>query len=141
MNRLAGCTWLLLPALLFGLSTVAAADGVTSEVLVKSTKSWNGAPLPAWPAGQPEITIARIRVEPGVKLPMHDHPVIIAGVLLSGSLTVATEDGQTLKLGPGDPIVEVVNTWHYGANEGTEPTEIIVFYAGSEGMPLSRARE
>ncbi|MDY7002072.1 MAG: cupin domain-containing protein, partial [Thermodesulfobacteriota bacterium] len=27
-------------------------------------------------------------------------------------------------------IVEVVNTWHYGKNEGNETAEIIVFYAG-----------
>ncbi|MBC8438328.1 MAG: hypothetical protein H8D87_01385, partial [Deltaproteobacteria bacterium] len=28
--------------------------------------------------------------------------------------------------GAGDPIVEVVNTWYYGKNEGIEPVDIIL---------------
>ena len=64
---------------------------------------------------------------------MHTHPVINAGVLVSGELTVITDSGQTLHLKPGDPIVEVVDTWHYGKNEGTDPADIIVFYAGEKG--------
>jgi len=38
---------------------------------------------------------------------------------------------------PYDPIVEVVNTWHYGRNEGDKPAEIIVFYAGEKGDPVT----
>jgi quercetin dioxygenase-like cupin family protein len=37
----------------------------------------------------------------------------------------------------GDSIVEVVNKWHYGINEGNEPAEIIVFYAGIKGKPVT----
>jgi len=39
----------------------------------------------------------------------------------------------------GEPIVEVVNTLHYGINEGTVPAEIVVFYAGAAGTPISNA--
>jgi hypothetical protein len=59
--------------------------------------------------------------------------VINAGVLMSGQLTVETTDGKVLHLKAGDPIVEVVNTLHYGINEGTVPAEIVVFYAGTVG--------
>jgi len=40
----------------------------------------------------------------------------------------------------GDPIVEVVNTWHYGINEGNETAEIIVFYSGikDESVTIKR---
>jgi quercetin dioxygenase-like cupin family protein len=68
---------------------------------------------------------------------LHQHPVINAGVLLQGELTVETNEGKTLHLKAGDPIVEVVNTWHYGINEGDEPAEIIVFYAGVQGKPIT----
>jgi quercetin dioxygenase-like cupin family protein len=63
--------------------------------------------------------------------------VINAGVLLSGQLTVLTRDGKTLHLTAGDPIVEVVNTLHYGINQGAVPAEIVVFYAGTIGTPIT----
>ena len=103
---------------------------ITVKQLAKTTKSWNGATLPAYQKGQPEITILRISIEPNAKLPIHEHPVINAGVLLKGELTVHTLSGKTLNMKAGDPIVECVDTWHYGANEGTNVAEIIVFYAG-----------
>ena len=105
--------------------------------LVKNTKSWNGKFLPAYPQGQPEITILRISIPAGSQLETHSHPVINAGVLISGELTVMTTDGKTLYLKAGDPIVEVVNTLHYGINEGNVPAEIIVFYAGVIDMPIT----
>ena len=107
------------------------------EVLSKTSASWNGKALPDYPEGTPEITILKVIIPPGVELPVHEHPVINAGVMLKGRLTVVTEDGKTLHLKAGDTIVEVVNTWHYGKNEGDEPVEIIVFYAGVQGSPIT----
>jgi quercetin dioxygenase-like cupin family protein len=97
--------------------------------LARSARSWDGNPLPPYPQGQPQVTILRIGIPAGVRLDMHRHPVINAGVLLAGELTVVAADGKTLHLKAGDPIVEVVDTLHYGINEGTVPAEIIVFYA------------
>lgn len=93
--------------------------------------------MPDYAKGKPEITIAKITVPPKVQLPLHKHPVISAGVLLKGELTLTTEENKTLHLSAGDSIVEVVDTWHYGKNEGNEPTEIIVFYAGTRGAPIT----
>ena len=50
---------------------------------------------------------------------------------------MVTEDNNILHMKAGDPIVEVVNTWHYGKNEGNEPAELIVFYAGIQGTPIT----
>jgi quercetin dioxygenase-like cupin family protein len=109
---------------------------VTKE-LIKTTQSWDGKLLPGYPQGQPEITILRISIPAGARLHTHHHPVINAGVLLSGQLMVVTRDGKTLHLKAGDPIVEVVNTVHYGFNEGTVPAEIMVFYVGVAGRPIT----
>lgn len=106
------------------------AKAVKTDILSKSTQSWNGKDLPIYPAGAPEITILKITIPPGVTLPMHTHPVINAGVLVRGELTVYTEAGNILHLKEGEALVEVVDTWHYGKNEGKSPAEIIVFYAG-----------
>lgn len=107
------------------------------DVLAKTTSSWNGGILPAYSKGQPEVTILRIIIPPKMQLPLHQHPVINAGVLLKGELTVVTKDNKTIQLKAGDPIVEVVNTWHYGKNEGNKPAEIIVFYAGIQNKPIT----
>lgn len=110
---------------------------VEVEVLAKTSSSWDGEDLPGYTNGKPEITVLRIVIQQGVELPLHKHPVINAGVLLKGELTVVTEDNETLHLKAGDSIVEVVDKWHYGKNEGDEPAEIIVFYAGILDMPIT----
>jgi quercetin dioxygenase-like cupin family protein len=115
----------------------ASEDSISSKQLVKTTKSWDGECLPAYPQGQPEITIRRITIPAGARLETHRHPVINAGILLSGKLTVVSTDGKTLHLKAGDPIVELVNTLHYGINQGKVPAEIVVFYAGTVGTPIT----
>jgi len=110
---------------------------IMSEVLVQSGESWDGSPLPAYTQGQPEVSVVKITIPPGVALPMHKHPYMNAGVLLSGELTVRTENGQIRHLRAGEALIEVVNTWHYGANEGDVPAEILVVYAGEAGMPFT----
>ena len=112
-------------------------NNIVVEQLAKSSKSWDGDALPEYPQGQPEVTILRIKIPAGAKLEIHNHPVINAGVLLAGELTIVAEDNKTLDLKAGDSIVELVNKKHYGKNEGTETAEIIVFYAGVENKPIT----
>ncbi|WP_313950872.1 cupin domain-containing protein [Accumulibacter sp.] len=111
--------------------------GVSVDRLAKTSSSWDGTPLPAYPKGRPEVTILRITIPVGTVLPMHEHLVINAGVLLSGELTVTSEDNEKLVLKAGDPIVELVNKWHFGKNTGSTPAEILVFYAGSQDTPIT----
>ena len=107
--------------------------------LIKTTQSWDGENLPAYPKGKPEITILRISIPAGAQLKTHSHPVINAVVLISGQLTVVTKDGKTLHLKAGDPFVEVVNRLHYGINQGKVPAELVVFYAGVTNTPITVA--
>ena len=119
----------------------ALADGepasVTVRTLVQSTRSWNGTPLPAYPSGQPEVTVLHITIPPGVALPMHQHPVINAGLLIRGQLLVTSATGASLQLKAGQGLIEMVNQPHYGTNNGTEPAEIVVVYAGVKGQPIT----
>ncbi len=120
------------------ISLAAGAEAQTKvEVLAKATKSWNGKELPRYSWGRPEITILRISIPPHTDLAWHEHPYINAGVMISGELTVITEKHDTLHLHAGDPIVEVVDTWHFGKNEGDETVDIIVFYAGVKGKEIT----
>jgi len=113
------------------------SDSIRVEVLTKTSSSWNGDALLNYESGNPEVTILRITIPAGMQLPMHRHPVINAGYLLKGKLTVMTEDGNSSEFEAGDTIMELVNKWHYGKNESDEEAEIVVFYAGVEGTPIT----
>jgi len=135
-------------SILFGfilISLIGCESNKINEIevttLAKTTESWNGTQLPKYLDGNAEITILKIIIPPKTKLPLHKHPEINAGVLLKGSLRVISTDNDTLNLKAGEPIIELVNTWHYGENLGTEPAEIIVFYAGVEGTPITVLKE
>ncbi|MBC7654752.1 MAG: cupin domain-containing protein [Oligoflexus sp.] len=105
--------------------------------LAESIQSWNGDKLPSYPTGQPKITILKIIIPPHQKLDLHKHLVINAGILLKGVLTVFDEKNNMLELKAGDSIIELVNKYHYGENKGDEPAEIMVFYAGVVGTPIT----
>ncbi len=124
---------LLLTSQVFAEST----SDIRVDVLAKSSYSWDNSLLTEFTKGTPEITILRIFIPPGAVLPMHKHPVINAGVMINGELTVFTEDKKTLHLKAGDAIIEVVNKWHYGKNEGNKTAEIIIFYASTTDMPIT----
>lgn len=130
-------TFLTSSFLLFSCGKEKPASGnPVSELVAESYLSWNGDSLPAYPAGKPKISIVKVTIPPHSELPKHHHPVINAGVLLKGELTVVDIHGNILEMKAGDPIIEVVNTIHYGVNNGDEPAEILVFYAGAEGTEI-----
>jgi len=112
-------------------------NSIDVKVLAKTSSSWEGSALPSYLKGIPEITILKVIIPPKTALPIHKHPVINAGILLKGELTVVTEKNEILHLKAGDAIVEVVNKWHNGRNEGNENAEILVFYAGVQNTPIT----
>jgi quercetin dioxygenase-like cupin family protein len=132
-------TLYLVTILLFA-STLALSHetgNIKVDVLAKTSRSWDGTPLKEYAKGTPEVTILRVVIPPKTKLPIHKHPYMNAGVLTKGKLTVVTKDKKVLELKAGDPIVEVLDKWHYGENKSDEPAEIIVIYAGIKGKPIT----
>ena len=116
-----------------------SADGkqVKVEQLLKTSQSWDGTDLPAYPYAEPEITMLKVTIPVGVTLDMHKHLVINAAYMLRGHLKVISATGDELELKAGDTIAEMVNSWHQGMNIGAEPVEIVVFYAGAKGTALT----
>ncbi|MGI9228348.1 MAG: cupin domain-containing protein [Gammaproteobacteria bacterium] len=115
----------------------AQAEEIKVEVLAKSGKSWDGATLPNYPQGEPEMTIVKVTLPPRSQTPVHKHPFILGGIVLKGELTVITEENKTMHFKTGDAVLEVVNTWHQGNNDTDETVEILVFYVGIKGEPVS----
>ena len=111
-----------------------------SEKVIQTTTHWNGQSIKPIHIDHPQVTILRITIPAGEKLQMHKHPVLNIGYLTKGELTVRSEKGDELVLKPGDPIVELVNEWHYGESTGSEDAEIVVTYVGdkTDGLSVSK---
>ena len=107
------------------------------EVLVRSRTVWNGVELAPADLKNPEVSVVRITIPVGEKLPMHKHPLINVAYVLKGVLTVHMEDGASKTVRAGEALVEVVDAWHYGENTGNEPVELVVTYVGEAGAVLT----
>jgi len=110
---------------------------VKKEVLLQSSKSWNGLPMPSYLKGTPQCTILKITVPPHSRLSTHTHPMMNAGVVVKGELHVVDCDGNEITLHEGEPVLECVGKLHYGENLTDEETVLYMFYAGVEGVELS----
>ena len=129
---------LSIPLVLAGCMNATPERSTTeSRIVLQSNASWDKTPYRAYPQGQPELTIQKVSIPANTALQWHRHAAPNAGYVLSGQLTIELKDrSETLKLNAGDALAEVVDIMHRGV-AGSEPVELLVFYAGSPGMPLS----
>ena len=125
------CLFIALMLVSFG--SVAA----TSETVIQTQTHWNGRAIQPLNIKNPMVTMLRITIPAGEKLVMHKHPILNVGYLTKGELTVRSDNGDVLVLKPGDPIVELVDTWHYGESTGKTDAEIVVTYVGEKDDELS----
>ena len=110
---------------------------VQTTELIRTSQSWDGAQLPDYPAGQPEIVGVKYVIPAGQKLGVHHHPSLNFGILVQGELTIVADDGAEKTVHEGEAIVEMVNTLHHGENRGTRPVILYMFYASQPNLPLA----
>ena len=118
-------------------SSQQSASGVKIETLLKTDKSWDGTPYKAYPSGPPQLSVLKIELPAHAVLPWHTHPMPNAGYVVSGEITVEKKDGEKQTVRAGQVLPETVGSVHRGV-VGDSPVTLIVFYAGTEGMPLSQ---
>ncbi|GAB3627667.1 hypothetical protein PTE30175_02360 [Pandoraea terrae] len=124
--------------LLAGPLPALANPELQTETLLRSTTAWDGTPYTAYPPGQPELTVLKIVVPSHTTLAWHRHPSPNAGYILSGKLIVEKKKGGVQRvLTQGQVLPELVGALHRGRT-GSSPAELIVFYAGAEGVPLTQ---
>lgn len=115
---------------------------VKSVELLKTSQSWDGAELPDYLQGKPELRVLKVVVPPHCSLPKHHHDVMSYGVVNKGALTLVREsDKKEITVQQGGAVVETVGTVHHGENRGNDTVEVIVFYLSQESMPLSVSDE
>jgi quercetin dioxygenase-like cupin family protein len=140
-NFLTACIGLLLVASIASAGAkepAAELPAVQIKELMRSGASWDGVPYTAYPSGAPEITVLQITIAPHSALGWHTHPMPNAAYVLSGEITVEKKStGEKKLITKGQVLPEMVNELHRGVT-GDAPVVLIVFYAGTKGMPLSQ---
>lgn len=152
----------ILTALFIAATTLALALGRTVESLPEAAQTTPAAGIPGLesriyaaaspaPVADAELALGRVTVDPGATIPPHEHPGTQIADILSGELTYTVLTGQvaivgadgaeltinageTLRLRPGDAVVEQPGALHTARNEGNEPVVIVLatlFPAGS----------
>ena len=114
-----------------------SAYSAEKETILKTTSTWDNVEYKKLKIKKPEVTVLRIIIDIGEQLPMHKHDLVNVAYVKKGTLTVVTDKNEEITLHEGESLPELVGKYHYGKNTGNEPVELIVFYIGEKGTPLS----
>ena len=123
------------------LCTAGVSYSAEKEVLLKTTSTWDNAQYQKLKIKNPEATVLKIVIGVNEELPMHKHDLVNIAYVKKGTLTVITDDNKEITLHEGEVLPELIGKYHYGKNTGSEPIELIVFYLGQKGTPLSVNKE
>ena len=134
MQKLMKLTFVFLVTILFITNPAFCAE---KDVLLKTTSTWDSAEYKKLKIKKPEVTVLKIVINVGEELPMHKHDLVNVAYVKKGTLTVITDKNQSITLHEGEVLPELIGKYHYGKNTGNEPVELVVFYIGEKGTPLS----
>lgn len=148
MNRMTKHLWVLAATLICSITIYTACEKahaneesepqqVQTTELIRTSQSWDGAELPDYLNGRPELVAVRYVFPPGQKLGWHHHPVMNYGVLMQSELTIIGLDGKEKTVHEGEAVVEMVGTIHHGENRGTKDVILYMFYLSQKDMPLA----
>ena len=121
-------------AILFITNTAYSAE---KEILLQTTSTWDKTKYKKLKIKKPEVTVLKIIIDVGESLPMHKHDLVNIAYVKEGTLTVITDKNKQITLNKGEALPEIIGKYHYGKNTGDVPVELVVFYIGEKGTPLS----
>ena len=134
MNRIIKLVIVLFAMLLY---TTNLSYSAQKEVLLKTTSTWDNTEYKKLKIKKPEVTVLKIVIKVNEELPMHKHDLVNIAYVKKGVLTVITDDNNKITIREGEVLPELIGKYHYGKNTGSEPVELVVFYVGEKGTPLS----
>jgi len=111
------------------LCTTISSYSAEKEVLLKTTCTWDNAEYKRLKIKHPEVTVLKIVINVNEELAMHKHDLVNIAYVKQGTLTVISDKN--------DNLPELIGKYHYGKNTGNVPVELVVFYIGEKGTPLS----
>ena len=110
---------------------------IKATELICTSQSWDGAILPDFPKGKPELRVVRLDFPVGDKTGWHHHTVVNYGIVQQGELTIVCQDGSEKTVHEGEALVEVIGTIHRGENRGRKPVILNMFYFSSPGQEIT----
>ena len=110
---------------------------IKTTELIRTSQSWDGAQLPDFPQGKPELRVIRLDFPIGAKTGWHHHTVVNYGIVQQGDLTILCQDGSERTFHEGEPLVEVIGTIHRGENRGKKPVVLNMFYFSTSGAEIT----
>jgi quercetin dioxygenase-like cupin family protein len=123
------------------LAAIAVAGPATAQVvrttILKTSTTWDGAPITYSAATKPEVQTVVVEIAVGGKTTWHKHTVNNVVYVLSGSVRIELENGGSHEFKAGESFAEVANTWHRGVNVGDAPLRMLAVYTGEVGTPIS----
>jgi quercetin dioxygenase-like cupin family protein len=91
---------------------------------------------------EPDVVVSIATFQPGKGIPEHKHLYPHLVYVLDGELTVTnTETGKTFTVKKGEFTAEMENTWHYGTNNGKEPTRLLVIDEVPQGTETNMVKK
>lgn len=146
-NLLSSFVSALGPAIAASLVTAASAawshplQGVDVRELLRSARTTSGLPI-TLPEGALEAVVARYSIAPYAALPVHKHPYVRLGYVLSGSLEVTNvETGRARVFNAGEAIVEDIDQWHAARNLEPRSVELLVIDLAPPGAKATLQRD
>ena len=110
---------------------------IKTTELIRTSQSWDGASLPDFPKGKPELRVIRLDFPVGAKTGWHHHTVVNYGIVQQGELTIVCQDGSEKTFHEGEALVEVIGTIHRGENRGRKPVILNMFYFSSPNQEIT----
>jgi quercetin dioxygenase-like cupin family protein len=111
-----------------------ATGKVRAKRIHSATTTNAGQPIKL-PQGNVEVVVWMYDIPAGSKLPVHKHPSQRYAYVLQGTLQVTdVATGRNFEYKPGDFIVEMVDGWHYGANNGRHSVRLLVIDQVEKGQ-------
>lgn len=115
----------------------ASSAAVSARPVIKTVTAWNGSELGQYLTGPVELTILRVSVPPGASSDWHTNPTPVAVYVMSGELHIEVQGtGERQLIRTGEGFAEIRDLTNRHGTAGAEGAELVVFFAGSPGVPL-----
>lgn len=116
----------------------ARGAAIQMETLLQTAAAWDDSAYRTYPDGAPQVSVLRITIPPHTTMDWHRHPIPNVAYVVAGELTVERHDGAARRhFTRGQAVAELVDVSHRGVT-GDQGVELVVFYAGTAGLPLSQ---
>jgi quercetin dioxygenase-like cupin family protein len=112
-------------ALVYAGGVHAAAPQISGQPLANTNKTNEGQIITV--PMHPNVVASITTFPPGAETPVHKHPYPHYVYVMEGTLTVTNlETDKKFEAKQVQFVIEMMNVWHKGKNEGTTPVKLLV---------------